>query len=94
MQPEAMGRAGWWFREASVPAPAAPAPDVLAQAEDYASANPENAARIRATGGLPEPLDFTPPAPDVVATLVYGTGTVLGALDHIARRGAESRAAL
>jgi hypothetical protein len=93
MHPEAMERAGWWFREASVPAPAAPAPDVvLAQAEDYASANPENAARIRAAGGLPEPLDFTPPTPDVVATLVNGTSTVLCALDHIARRSAESRA--
>ncbi|HEY2619438.1 MAG TPA: hypothetical protein VGI78_19005, partial [Acetobacteraceae bacterium] len=94
MHPEAMERAGWWFREASVPATASPAPDVLAEAENYASANPERAARIRATGGLPEPLDFTPPRPDVVATLVNGTSTILCALDHIARRSAESRAML
>ena len=83
MQPAAMERAGYWFRDVSVPA--APHPpalepepaqdDVAAEAERYAVIYPERAARIRAAGGLPDRLDFGPPEPEIVAALLRGTTT-------------------
>jgi hypothetical protein len=97
MHPAAMGRAGWWFREASVPRPeaaaqadaAAPAAgradrefSELAPAEQYALLYPGRAARIRAAGGLPHPLDFGPPDPAIVEALVHGTSPILLALDR------------
>ncbi len=94
MQPAAMQRAGWWFREATVPAePAEPAPPTepatppqefgaLTEAEQYAVLYPERAARIRAAGGLPAPLDFGPPEPTLIDALVSGTGPILQALDR------------
>jgi hypothetical protein len=97
MHPAAMERAGWWFRDASVPLPepaeatpqgtdrAQPAAGGLAAAEQYAAAHPDRAARIRAEGGLPARLDFTPPEPATVEVLVHGTSPILCALDHIAR---------
>jgi hypothetical protein len=90
MHPAAMERAGYWFRDASVPAPAPPpdpaaapqaatqpepAPtDPATEAERYAVIYPDRAARIRAAGGLPARLDFGPPEPDIVAALLRNTG--------------------
>jgi hypothetical protein len=111
MHPATMGRAGWWFRDASVPAaepadgeapppdaaPAAAAPaeappeQAVADAELYAAMYPERAASIRAYGGLPPTIDYGPPEPEIVATLVNGTSTILLALDHIARAAAVAR---
>jgi hypothetical protein len=87
MQPAAMERAGWWFREATVPAPAAQAdnPDrfaSLSEAEQYAVIYPDRARRIRAAGGLPNPLDFDPLEPEQVAAIVTGTSPILLALDR------------
>jgi hypothetical protein len=94
MHPAAMQRAGWWFREASVPAPEPadasatadePQPvdfSALSEAEQYALLHPERARRIRAEGGLPARLDFGPPDPDLVAALVHGTSPILLALDR------------
>ena len=92
LHPAAMERAGWWFREASVPAPA-PEPHVaephadseLTEAERYAVIYPDRAARIRANRGLPARLDFGPPEPEIVAALVTGTSRILRELDQ--RRG-------
>jgi hypothetical protein len=84
MQPAAMERAGYWFRDVSVPAPdEAPAQpdDIAAEAELYAVIHPRRAARIRALGGLPDKLDFGPPEPELVAAIVAGTGPNLRALD-------------
>jgi hypothetical protein len=106
MHPATMGRAGWWFCDASVPeaapaegeppppdaAPPAAAPAVavapehaIADAELYAAMYPERAASIRAYGGLPPNIDYGPPEPELVDTLVNGTSTILRALDHITR---------
>jgi hypothetical protein len=96
MHPAAMERAGWWFRDASVPEPdeaspsaeAEPDPeaDIAAEAEMYATVYPRRAAGIRALGGLPEKLDFGPPSPELVAAIVSGTGPNLRALDAAAIR--------
>lgn len=95
MQPAAMQRAGWWFREATVPepapAPAAPAeePDrfaSLSEAEQYAVIYPDRARRIRAAGGLPDPLDFDPLEPGKVTAIVTGTSPILRALDRPGQR--------
>jgi len=98
MHPAAMGRAGWWFREASVPRPVpaparpqaaaaadTPAPVEFSErtpAEQYALLHPGRAARIRAAGGLPQPLDFGPPEPAIVEALVHGSSPILLALDR------------
>jgi hypothetical protein len=82
MHPAAMERAGYWFKETTVPAapePAAspppepepePQPDIAAEAQRYAVIYPVRAARIRAAGGLPPDLDFGPPEPALVAELL------------------------
>jgi hypothetical protein len=106
MHPAAMGRAGWWFHEASVPPPE-PAPaqteasapvtgradrevSELTEAEQYALLHPRRAARIRAAGGLPHPLDFGPPEPAIVEALVHGTSAILLALDQHTPEAAEA----
>jgi len=71
-------------RDPALPGPA-PQPDPLAAAEDCAVMNPLFAARIRVAGGLPAPLDFTPPDPAIVETLVNGTSPLLSTLDEIGR---------
>jgi hypothetical protein len=113
MHPATMGRAGWWFRDASEPEPApadaempppeaaptaaappdpAPPPEqAIADAELYAAMYPERAASIRAYGGLPPAIDYGPPEPEIVETLVHGTSTILLALDHIARAAVVAR---
>ena len=93
MHPATMERAGYWFRDVSVPAPApalgegrgptpaqaAPEPN-LTDAEQYAVIYPDRAAAIRAHRGLPPRLDFGPPAPEIVEALVNGTSPILRAL--------------
>ena len=69
----------------AAPPDQAPQPDTLTEAEDYAVQCPLFAARIRAAGGLPAQLDFTPPNPAIVEILINGTSPVLCALDQIAR---------
>jgi hypothetical protein len=98
MHPAAMERAGYWFRDVSVPlsepapaqaeaAPPIPAPtkpefSELTEAEQYALLHPARTRRIRAAGGLPTPCDFGPPEPAIVDQLVHGTSPILLALDH------------
>jgi hypothetical protein len=99
MHPATMGRAGWWFRDASVPAaepaegetpPPDAAPDetppdqAVADAELYAAIYPDRAASIRAYGGLPPTIDYGPPEPELVEALVRGTTAILRSLDAIA----------
>ena len=87
--PAAMERAGYWFREATVPEPAPepapaepPAQAELTEAEKYAVIYPDRAARIRACRGLPARLDFGPPEPEIVEALVSGTSPILRELDQ------------
>jgi hypothetical protein len=71
------------------PPPPAPEPaseeepqlDPVAEADQYATIYPLRAALIRATGGLPDKLDFGPPSPDLVQAIVTGTSPALRALD-------------
>ena len=104
MHPATMERAGYWFRDVSVPAPEDEAPpptpsepdpaaDIAAEAEMYAIIYPQRATRIRALGGLPGKLDFGPPSPELVEAIVKGTGPNLRALDTVAHRanGAAAR---
>ena len=89
LHPAAMERAGWWFREASVPAPA-PEPHVaephadseLTEAERYAVIYPIVPRASGRTPGLPARLDFGPPEPEIVAALVTGTSRFLRELDQ------------
>ena len=89
MHPAAMDRAGYWFKEASVPGPdrdpdpapppphaeaqAEPVRDIEAEADMYAIMYPDRTARIRAAGGLPPKLDFGPPDPELVEAVVHGS---------------------
>jgi hypothetical protein len=92
MHPAAMERAGYWFKEATVPEPAPPAPqeakpatpsfEQMTEAERYAALHPDRARRIRAAGGMPSDIDFGPPEPDIVDGIVHGTGPILLALDQ------------
>jgi hypothetical protein len=84
-----MERAGYWFKEATVPetppepAPAEPpAQAELTEAEKYAVIYPDRAARIRVSRGLPARLDFGPPEPEIVDALVSGTSPILRELDQ------------
>lgn len=86
--PAYMGRAGYWFKEVSVPAPdrdpgptpvepqpepkPEPTHDFEADARLYAAMYPERAKRILEAGGLPPRLDFGPPEPELVAALLRG----------------------
>ena len=95
LHPVAMERAGYWFREISVPAPVPPAAadtfSQLTEAERYAVIYPDRAARIRAAGGLPADLDFGPPEPDLVRDLVLGFCPDLPAPDRQRHNGARHR---
>jgi hypothetical protein len=97
MHPEAMERAGWWFRDASVAAPepaaaraaapdpvayAEPATSGLTDAEHYALVYPEPAALIRAGRGVPDRLTFCPPEPEILKALVNGTSPILRAINN------------
>ena len=85
--PATLGRAGYWFKDVSVPEPqpaAPPAPeaepertpaDLEADVKLYVAMYPDRVARIRAAGGLPPDLDFGPPEPKIVAALLRGTET-------------------
>jgi hypothetical protein len=57
-------------------------PDPAAEAEQYAIIYPRRAALIRSLGGLPDRLDFGPPAPALVHAIVTGTSPTLRALDR------------
>ncbi|MEJ0016903.1 MAG: hypothetical protein WDN25_10080 [Acetobacteraceae bacterium] len=90
MRPAAMERAGYWFRDVSVPAPEPePASDLLIRAEGWAAAHIVPATRIRALGGMPPHPDFEPPPPDILAILVTGGSAILRALDGIGREDAQ-----
>jgi hypothetical protein len=87
MNPAAMERAGYWFRDISVPAAppvptAPPEPPELTEIERYVAVYPDRAARIRAAGGLPARLDFGPPDADIVDAIVNGTSPMFLALDR------------
>ena len=56
MHPAAIERAGYWFRDASVPEPVPTQAGIDAEAERYAVIYPDRAARIRAAVGLPTRL--------------------------------------
>jgi len=91
--PATLGRAGYWFKEVSVPAPP-PQPaaaaaadmepertaaDLEADVKLYAAMYPDRVRRIRAAGGLPPDLDFGPPEPEIVRALLRGVGVPSGA---------------
>jgi hypothetical protein len=85
MQPAAMERAGYWYREAaSPPPPAEPAPQPAGSTEPPhdADLHPDRAARIRAEGALPSRPNLAPPSPspEIVAEIVGGTSPLLKAL--------------
>jgi hypothetical protein len=98
--PAAMERAGYWFHEITVPAPALdPVPPAeadpfsrLTEAERYAVIYPDRAARIRAAGGLPADLDFGPPEPDLVRDIVHGAIPIVPAPDRHRHNGAADPA--
>jgi len=100
LHPAAMERAGYYFRDVSVPAPdeapppapadPPPAADIAAEADQYAAIYPDRAARIRANRGLPQKLDFGPPSPELVHAIVTGSSPILRALDAQARRPATA----
>ena len=100
LHPAAMERAGYWFRDISVPAPAPdPAPPAeadpfsqLSEADRYAVMYPDRATRIRAAGGLPADLDFGALDPDLVPDIVRGTSPILLALDRQRPNGAAKPA--
>lgn len=60
-----------------------PVPDLAVEADQYAIIYPRRAARIRALGGLPQPCDFGPPAPELVHAIVTGTTPTLRALEQV-----------
>ena len=91
---DALGRAPLAVMVEPPPAPdpvreaepkAAPQAEIAAEADFYAAAYPQRAARIRVLGGLPAKLDFGPPSPELVHAIVTGTSPALQALsttDH------------
>ena len=95
MHPAAMERAGYWFHEITVPAPApqpaevAPKPD-LDEVELYEAMYPDRAARIRAAGGLPPDLDWGPPEPHIVAGLLRRGAASHGTRLNPANRDSET----
>jgi hypothetical protein len=87
LRPAAMERAGYWFRDCSVPsaepAQASPPADevepTLGQARVdeevrmYVTLYPARAAQIVAAGGFTDDMKFGPPDPHIVAGLLRGT---------------------
>jgi hypothetical protein len=96
LHPVAMERAGYWFREVSVPPPVPPAAadpfSQFTEAERYAVIYPDRAARIRAAGGLPADLDFGPPEPELVHDVVHSTSPILQAHARHRHNGAAEPA--
>ncbi len=92
--PAAMERAGYWHKEIIIPEPPSEPEPVIDEdkfakwtpPEQYAVLYPDRAARIRVARGLPSPLDFPPPDPDIIEGLVHGTGPILHALDEQPQR--------
>jgi hypothetical protein len=98
MHPATMERAGWWWRDASVPGPdEPPAPpdaaelvagdepaldEIAREAEHYAMIYPDRTALIREHGGLPPRVTFGPPEPELVGAIVNGATPALLAADH------------
>jgi len=82
--PSAMERAGYWFRDCSVPAePPQEEPKMteLSEAELYATMYPERASDIRRTGGLPPGAKYDPPEPELVEAIVRSASPIMLALD-------------
>ena len=71
------------------PPPPAPEPppadeprtDLAAEADLYAIMYPRRAVRMRALGGLPQPLDFGAPSPELLRAIITGDSPGLRALD-------------
>jgi hypothetical protein len=64
------------------PAPAGePRTDLAAEADLYAIMYPRRAVRIRALGGLPQPLDFGAPSEELLRAIITGDSPGLRALD-------------
>jgi hypothetical protein len=97
MHPKAMERAGYWFRDVSVPGPepalAPPEPrrsfEQMDEAEQYAVLYPQRAAAIRAHRGLPPNCTFGPPEPVLIERIVNSDSTVLRELDQPVAAGAD-----
>ena len=82
--PAAMERAGYWFRDCSVPAepsPEEPKMTELSEPELYASMYPERAADIRRARGVPPNAKYGPPEPELVEAIIKSTSPILLALD-------------
>ena len=67
---------------------AAPQPDLVAEAEQYAVIYPRRAALIRSLGGLPDNCGFGPPPPELVHAIATGASATLRALDSRAEAAA------
>jgi hypothetical protein len=67
---------------ATVPAKPEPAPDLAAEADQYAIIYPRRAALFRAHGGMPDKITFGPPSAELVHAIVTGDSPILRALDH------------
>jgi hypothetical protein len=99
MVPRAMERAGYWFKDISVPEPVPEAPaasdpsertfERMDSAEQYAVIYPDRATLIRAHGGLPPNRTFGPPDPELVDLIVASDSPILRALDQPVRAAAE-----
>jgi len=100
MNPAAMERAGYWFKDISVPereaAPEAPPPDPanrtfeqMDPAEKYAVLYPDRAAQIRAHRGLPPNHTFSSPDTGLIELILASDSPILRQLDHPLRAAAE-----
>jgi hypothetical protein len=69
---------------------AAPQPDPVAEADQYAIIYPRRAALIRSLGGLPARCDFGAPPAELVHAIVTGTSPALRALDSPAEAAAPA----
>ena len=63
------------------PAPAAPTPGPIAEAERYALLHRKRATLIRRLGRLPEKINVGPIPPEIVQALITGTTPILRSLD-------------
>jgi hypothetical protein len=75
-----------WAQAAKAPAAEPPPEPALnrthrTEVERYAIEFPDRARRIRASGGLPDPLDFDPPRHSLVMAIVKSDSPILHALD-------------
>lgn len=86
--PPAMERAGYWFKDVSVPVPPqTPEPErprgleQMDPAEQYASLYPDRARLIRAYGGVPPGITWGPPDDDTTYAILVSTSPILRTLD-------------